>query len=303
MIDAVDLLHVPADATRAGLHVVQPGEVLSAPRPVARTGTLARAEASILSPLRYPGSKRRFGGYVRRALELSGLKPEIFVEPFAGGASVALQLLNDGLVEKIGLIDRDPLVAAFWETVFFDTNWLGHITIRTRRCRRRGGFEMGVEDALSVPWQVRTMGVGKSANMERAIEAKDRPRLSVERAADNDRAIVVHRDETSVERYVEVWREKDAVVHIEPLCVCVANGPGFYVTRAEERGYREARNGTSPLPKVEEPVSEQILAYTLNRKTFDLGAPRQRRHLLLERVEELIRKSVRQLERATKESV
>src|SRR4051812_18382692 len=85
---------------------------------------LARPEATILSPLRYPGSKRRFASYVARCLGLNGLHPALFIEPFAGGASVALQLLNDGLVDRIGLVDRDPLIAAFWRTVFFDTEWL-----------------------------------------------------------------------------------------------------------------------------------------------------------------------------------
>jgi DNA adenine methylase len=85
---------------------------------------LVRPNAPILSPLRYPGAKRRLAGYVRRVLELNGRTPGLFVEPFAGGASVALQLLQDGVVSKIGLVDRDPLVAAFWKTVFFDADWL-----------------------------------------------------------------------------------------------------------------------------------------------------------------------------------
>ncbi len=85
---------------------------------------LEREKISILSPLRYPGSKRRFAGYIGKTVQLNGIRPTLFVEPFAGGASVSLQLLNDGIVERIGLIDLDPLVAAFWHTVFFDTNWL-----------------------------------------------------------------------------------------------------------------------------------------------------------------------------------
>jgi DNA adenine methylase len=87
---------------------------------------LKREIVSILSPLRYPGSKRRLAGYINRALEINRLHPSLFVEPFAGGASVALQLLNDGMVNTIGLIDRDPLVASFWQVVFFDTDWLLH---------------------------------------------------------------------------------------------------------------------------------------------------------------------------------
>lgn len=79
---------------------------------------------SILSPLRYPGSKRRLASYIAKAIQKNGLHPSLFVEPFAGGASVALQLLNDKLVDQIGLIDLDPFIAAFWKTVFFDADWL-----------------------------------------------------------------------------------------------------------------------------------------------------------------------------------
>ncbi|MEL6769435.1 MAG: DNA adenine methylase [Bacteroidota bacterium] len=84
------------------------------------THPLIRTTASILSPLRYPGGKRRLVGYVAEALRLNGQRPAVYVEPFAGGASVALQLLNDGLVERAVLGERDPLVAAFWRVVFSD---------------------------------------------------------------------------------------------------------------------------------------------------------------------------------------
>jgi DNA adenine methylase len=83
-----------------------------------------RREVSILSPLRYPGAKRRLAGYVSEVLRLNSLKPKLFVEPFAGGASVSLQLLNDGFVEKIVLGERDSLVASFWKVVFNDADWL-----------------------------------------------------------------------------------------------------------------------------------------------------------------------------------
>ena len=85
---------------------------------------LHRSEASILSPLRYPGAKRRLSGYIAECLRLNGLRPRLFVEPFAGGASVSLQLLNDDLVERVALGERDQLVASFWKVVFFDHEWL-----------------------------------------------------------------------------------------------------------------------------------------------------------------------------------
>ena len=85
---------------------------------------LPRYNASILSPLRYPGGKKRLVGYLAALLQLNNRRPRLLVEPFAGGASVALQLLNDGLVEQIALGDKDELVSAFWNTVFFDADWL-----------------------------------------------------------------------------------------------------------------------------------------------------------------------------------
>ena len=79
---------------------------------------------SLLSPLRYPGGKRRLATYVNDALRLNKVRPRLFVEPFAGGASVSLSLLASGSVDGIVLGERDPLVASFWKTAFFDTDWL-----------------------------------------------------------------------------------------------------------------------------------------------------------------------------------
>lgn len=86
--------------------------------------TDAKALEPIRSPLRYPGGKAFLCEYVERFLAVNGLAPEVYVEPFAGGASTSLHLLGKGLVKKIALGDRDPLVAGFWQTVFEDGPWL-----------------------------------------------------------------------------------------------------------------------------------------------------------------------------------
>jgi DNA adenine methylase len=83
-----------------------------------------REGVSILSPLRYPGGKKRLASYIAETLKRNKFRPQLFVEPLAGGASVALQLLNDDLVDTIALCDRDPMVASFWQTVFTDHEWL-----------------------------------------------------------------------------------------------------------------------------------------------------------------------------------
>lgn len=50
--------------------------------------------------------------------------PVLFVEPFAGGASTALWLAGNGLVDRILIGDADPLVASFWRTAAAHTSWL-----------------------------------------------------------------------------------------------------------------------------------------------------------------------------------
>ncbi|MEL7358044.1 MAG: DNA adenine methylase [Cyanobacteria bacterium J06560_6] len=84
-----------------------------------------------VSPLRYPGAKRWMSNYIRLSILQNPIHPELFVEPFAGGASVSLSVLYEGLVDRIGLVDRDPLIAAFWKTLFFDTEWLIEQVINT----------------------------------------------------------------------------------------------------------------------------------------------------------------------------
>lgn len=78
------------------------------------------------SPLRYPGSKARFAKFIAQALRLNGLWGATLVEPFCGGASVAIALMEAGVVSDIALNDADPSIAAFWDVVFSPTHaeWL-----------------------------------------------------------------------------------------------------------------------------------------------------------------------------------
>ena len=85
----------------------------------------------LLSPLRYPGSKRRLAAYVCQALELNSLQPSLYVEPFFGGGSVGIYLLQNEMAEKVIIMDLDPWVASFWHSVFFDTKWLVDRVMKT----------------------------------------------------------------------------------------------------------------------------------------------------------------------------
>ena len=69
------------------------------------------------SPLRYPGGKTKLYKYVKSIIEANNLIDETYIEPFAGGAGLALKLLINGDVKKIVINDLDPAIYAFWYCV------------------------------------------------------------------------------------------------------------------------------------------------------------------------------------------
>lgn len=70
-----------------------------------------------LSPLRYPGGKSRFYEYVRLLLDYNNLLGETYIEPFAGGAGLAIKLLLNNDVSRIVINDYDQAIYAFWYSV------------------------------------------------------------------------------------------------------------------------------------------------------------------------------------------
>lgn len=77
-----------------------------------------------LSPLRYPGGKALLAAYISGVIEENYLTGCSFYEPYAGGASVSLELLRLGFIADAVLIERDPLVYAFWWSVLNQTDAL-----------------------------------------------------------------------------------------------------------------------------------------------------------------------------------
>ncbi len=98
------------------------------------------------TPLRYPGGKRRLAPVVMRILELNGLTDVQYVEPYAGGAAIALALLLEEYASVVHINDLDRPVYAFWYTVLNETAQLCHriervkITMREWR-RQRAVYE------------------------------------------------------------------------------------------------------------------------------------------------------------------
>lgn len=69
------------------------------------------------SPLRYPGGKNRLASFIRIAIQNLEIRDCTYVEPFAGGAGVALTLLLDGTVNRIVINDYDKAIYSFWRAV------------------------------------------------------------------------------------------------------------------------------------------------------------------------------------------
>lgn len=69
------------------------------------------------TPLRYPGGKQKLAPFVLEILQANDLVGGHYVEPYAGGAGVGLELLMDNHVKKIHLNDSSFPVYAFWRSV------------------------------------------------------------------------------------------------------------------------------------------------------------------------------------------
>lgn len=68
-----------------------------------------------LSPLRYPGGKDKTYYYIKHIVNTNNLST--YIEPFAGGAAVALRLLINHDVKKIIINDYDRGIYALWNTI------------------------------------------------------------------------------------------------------------------------------------------------------------------------------------------
>lgn len=77
---------------------------------------------SNISPLRYPGGKSKLSSFIKSIIDdqLEGI--DTYIEPFAGGAGVALDLLITGSVEKIIINDYDKAIYSIWRALLTETN-------------------------------------------------------------------------------------------------------------------------------------------------------------------------------------
>jgi DNA adenine methylase len=84
------------------------------------------------TPLRYPGGKGKLAAYVKKIIVDNGLCDGEYVEPYAGGAAIALELLFQKYVSKIRINDVSHHVYSFWKSVLNDTDELCRLVKNTR---------------------------------------------------------------------------------------------------------------------------------------------------------------------------
>lgn len=68
----------------------------------------------LYTPLRYPGGKGRFAPWITEIIRFNNLEGGHYLEPYAGGAGIALELLYHGIVSDIHINDIDSAVYDFW---------------------------------------------------------------------------------------------------------------------------------------------------------------------------------------------
>lgn len=82
------------------------------------------------SPLRYPGGKNKLSAFIAKICIDNNITSH-YIEPYAGGASVALFLLFENFVKKITINDKDKSIYAFWFSVLNYTDQLCELIEKT----------------------------------------------------------------------------------------------------------------------------------------------------------------------------
>jgi DNA adenine methylase len=83
------------------------------------------------TPLRYPGGKAKLAPFVKSLLKENRLLDGEYVEPYAGGAAIALELLFHEYVSRIHINDISKPLHAFWKSVLNYTEEFCRLVIKT----------------------------------------------------------------------------------------------------------------------------------------------------------------------------
>lgn len=74
------------------------------------------------SPLRYPGGKGKLTRFMEIMIDRLGHRGGTYIEPFGGGAGIAIELLLKNVVNRIVINDYDKGVWSFWKAILTETD-------------------------------------------------------------------------------------------------------------------------------------------------------------------------------------
>lgn len=88
-------------------------------------------KTNFYSPLRYPGGKGKLSFYIRLLIENNFLTGGHYIEPYAGGSSVALSMLFNEYSSEIHINDIDYNIFCFWDSVINSNDLLCEMIEKT----------------------------------------------------------------------------------------------------------------------------------------------------------------------------
>jgi len=84
------------------------------------------------SPLRYPGGKGKLAPFMELMIDKLRLRGGTYIEPFAGGAGIALHLLFNDVVNQVVINDYDKSIYSFWKAVLTENDRFVDTLINTQ---------------------------------------------------------------------------------------------------------------------------------------------------------------------------
>ncbi|QPD06362.1 MAG: DNA methyltransferase [Candidatus Nitrospira kreftii] len=108
------------------------------------------------SPLRYPGGKGRLAPFIRQVFIDNAICEGTYIEPYAGGAAIALELVMTGYAKEAWINDIDPAIYAFWHSALNESSDLikkvKHVPLTISEWHRQRKIYIGPkpQDSLSL---------------------------------------------------------------------------------------------------------------------------------------------------------
>lgn len=215
-----------------------------------------------LSPLRYPGGKAVLAKCLRQIIYDNSLQGCIYVEPFAGGAGAAVDLLSSGHVDRIVVNDADKAIYCLWKSIINHSDELIERILETpitieewkkqRETYRSGRRHKQLDFGFSAFYLNRCnrSGIIKNAGPIGGIEQKGKWKLNArfnredlanrvrELASFEDRIIVTNEDAVSLlYRMEDVAGKGKRFIYADPPYYI--KGAELYLSHFQEKDHAE----------------------------------------------------------------